>query len=59
MKEENMSTFTSKLQAMKVIWEGEGHKWDDLYEYPYNDYERANIIERLSKTVDNLEKIID
>jgi hypothetical protein len=53
-----MATFTSKEKAMKVIWEGEGHKWDDLYEYPYTDHEREEILNRLKLTVENLQKLI-
>ena len=39
--------------AMKIIWENErkGEKWDDLWEYPYSDWERADILARLRKTV--------
>lgn len=36
--------------VMRIIWEGEGHKWDDLYEYPYSDWERKEILARLEKT---------
>lgn len=49
---------TTELQkAMKIIWEGEGNKWDDLYEYPYNDFDRARILERLEKTAKKLQKL--
>jgi hypothetical protein len=41
-------------KAMRTIWEGEGHRWDDLYEYPYNVYESDRIMERLRATAEKL-----
>lgn len=43
------------LPLMKIIWANEGtverpKKWDDLFEYPVNDSERARIMERLSRS---------
>ena len=45
-------------EAMKIIWESEseGRKWEDLYEYPYNDFERKAIMARLIATAEKLEK---
>lgn len=37
--------------AMAIIWEGEGRRWEDLWEYPYSDWERKAILARLEKTV--------
>lgn len=46
-------------KAMKVIWEGEteGNKWDDLYEYPYADWEREKIMKLLRATAVKLDKL--
>lgn len=41
-------------KAMRIIWEGEGHKWDDLNEYPYSEWESKKIITRLEKTATEL-----
>lgn len=41
-------------EAMRTIWEGEGHRWDDLYEYPYSVYESDRIMERLRTTAEKL-----
>lgn len=56
-----MNTFAHRYQKdtvdplMKIIWENEGtaehpKKWDDLFEYPVNDTERAQIMDRLSRS---------
>lgn len=46
-------------KAMRTIWEGEneGNKWDDLYEYPYSDWEREKILQRLKVTAVALSKL--
>ena len=44
-------------KAMRIIWESEGHKWDDLFEYPYNDSERAAILVRLRAAAVELENL--
>ena len=47
----------SIAKAMRIIWEGEGHKWSELYEYPYNTSESDKIVARLRKTATTLSKL--
>lgn len=44
-------------KAMRVIWAGEGHDWDELYEYPYNERESDKIVARLKKTATELSSL--
>lgn len=42
-------------KIMRIIWENEtGEKWDDLYEYPYSDYDRTRILIRLEKAANDI-----
>jgi len=43
------------LDIMMILWEGEGHSWDELYEYPYSDGERKAILSRLQVTAEKLQ----
>lgn len=43
-------------KAMRIIWEGEGKKWDDMSEYPISVHEQEAILARLRKTVKELQK---
>jgi hypothetical protein len=53
-----MSSSPAKIKkAMRVIWEGEGHSWDELYEYPYSERESDKIVARLKKTATELSKL--
>ncbi len=51
---------STSAKVMRIIWEGEGHTWDELYEYPYTASERAKIMKRLEETANRLmtEKLI-
>ena len=51
-----MDTDTIK-EAMRILWEGEGHQWKELYEYPYSGWESDAIVERLRKTAKELEAL--
>lgn len=42
------------LTAMRTIWEEEGRRWDDLYEYPYSVSESDKIMGRLRTTAEKL-----
>ena len=53
-----MANKDARQKAIRIICEGEGHRWDDLFEYPYNDFERARILQRLNATVTRLEKVM-
>lgn len=39
------------LKAVRILWETEGRRWDDLYEYPYSEWESDKIIDRLTTAV--------
>jgi len=52
-----MANSAAVKKAMRIIWEGEGNRWDDLYEYPYNERESDAIVARLRKTAVELEKL--
>ena len=46
------------LNAMRIIWENYNNQtWDSLYEYPYTDKDRAEIMSRLQLTVIKLQEI--
>jgi len=45
----------SVQKAMRILWEGEGHRWDELNEYPYSAWESKAILARLEKTVNLLQ----
>lgn len=53
-----MSKSPAMQKAMRIVWEGEneGSKFEDLWEYPYADWEREKILARLEATVKALFK---
>jgi len=42
-------------KLIRIMWEGEGRRWDDLYEYPMSTYESDRVVERLRATADKIE----
>lgn len=55
-----MNKLSVMEQAIRVLWETDGggaHRWDDLYEYPYNEWESNKIVARLRETATKLQKL--
>jgi hypothetical protein len=42
-------------KLMHILWEGEGRRWDDLYEYPLSTYESDKIVMRLRATAQKID----
>jgi hypothetical protein len=42
-------------KLIRILWEGEGRRWDDLYEYPMSTYESDQVVERLRATVQKID----
>lgn len=42
-------------KLIRIIWEGEGRRWDDLYEYPMSVYESDQVVERLRATAQKID----
>jgi hypothetical protein len=42
-------------KLIRILWEGEGRRWDDLYEYPMSTYESDQVVERLRATAQKID----
>lgn len=44
-------------KIMKIIWAKDNKRWDDLFEYPYNDWDRERILAELEETAKKIDAL--